>query len=278
MAAAMVHGNDRFSDEPTRLEEIQVNENATHEEEAGATSLLRAKLNRANLLTAAAAGVAIAAVPRMANAQTAAATESAQDIINIRVTNEFFGVTVLTAAIKNADQLGLNANGGLLLRVIQAALAEEQYHVDFLTAQGAKPLLTTFTVPDPRILTNPLVFFSTLEMLETLEIGMDMSATRQFSQMGQIMLAQAHYQIGGVEAEHRVLARAALAMLGQTAAVPPNNRAFELDVVYYLREAEAIMRQRGFFGGAGTPAPYPGREAALAAAGAVGAAVTDKTP
>lgn len=60
--------------------------------------------------------------------------------------------------------------------------------------------------------------------------------------------------------------------------VPPNNRAFETDIVYYLRDAVAIFQQRGFLGGSGQAVTYPGRDVALATAGAVGAAVTDKTP
>lgn len=255
-----------------------MNQDTASEGTNGLESLLQSRLSRGKLLAAAAAGVAIATVPRVTSAQTTTTPESVQDIINIRVTNDVFGVTFLVAAINNADQLGLKANGGMTLRVIQAALAEEQYHVDYLTSQGAKPTTTTFTIPDPKMLTDPVTFFSTVEFIETIEISMDMSATREFSEMGQVMLAQVAYQIGGTEAEHRVLARAALAMLGQQSDVPPNNRAFETDIVYYLRDAVAIFTQRGFFGGSGQALTYPGRDVALATAGAVGAAVTDKTP
>lgn len=259
-------------------EVAQVNQDTASEGPRGTQNILESHMSRGKLLTAATAGIALATIPHASGAQATPAPESVQDIINIRVTNEFFGVTFLTAAVNNADQLGLKANGGMALRVIQAALAEEQYHVDYLTTIGAKATTTTFTIPDPKMLTDPVTFFSTVEFIETIEISMDMSATREFSEMGQVMLAQVAYQIGGVEAEHRVLARAALAMLGQQDAVPPNNRAFETDIVYYLRDAVAIFKQRGFFGGSGQAVTYPGRDVALATAGAVGAAVTDKTP
>jgi hypothetical protein len=278
MRSTMARRNDRQEATQHILQEGPVSQHTIIEGTRGIEGLLQSRLSRGKLLTATAAGLAVAAIPHRAGAQTTAAPESVQDIINIRVTNEFFGVTLLTAAVKNADQLGLSANGGMLLRVIQAALAEEQYHVDYLTSQGAKPTTTTFTIPDPKILTDPLTFFSTVEFIETIEISMDMSATRQFSEMGQVMLAQVAYQIGGVEAEHRVLARAALALLGQQSDIPPNNRAFETDIVYYLRDAVAIFQQRGFLGGSGQAVTYPGRDVALAAAGTVGAAVTDKTP
>jgi hypothetical protein len=240
------------------------------------------QVSRAKVLATVGAGVAAMALPSVTRAQTTtAATETTQDIINIADTAEHLAVTVLTAAANSAltgsDPLGLKANGGLLLAVVQAALAEEQYHADFLEKNGAKPLTDTFTVPDPKILTDPVTFFSTIEAAETLFVGAYMAATREFSEMGNRTLAQYTYQIGGVEAEHRVLARAALALAGQDH-VPPNNLAFEMDVVYYVKDAAKMLTDLGFIGGKGTQVQYPGRAAALAAAGAQATNVTQQTP
>lgn len=239
---------------------------------------LRAQVSRAQILTAAGAGLAAAMAPRVVGAQTTPTTEATQDIINIADTAEHLAVTVLTAAVNNASTLGLTANGGVLLAVIQAALAEEQYHADFLEANGAKPLTDTFTVPDAKILTDAHTFFATIEAAETIFIGAYMAATREFSQMGNRALAQYAYQIGGVEAEHRVLARAAQFLIGDTSKSPPNNKAFSSDVVYKVADAATILTNLGFIGGTGTKVTYPGRAAALAAAGSVGAGLSDQKP
>lgn len=237
-------------------------------------------ISRSQLLAAAAAGVAVVAVPHGAEAQTPPATENPQDIINIRVTAEYFGVTFLSMAVKNQAQLGLNTviNNVKPLDAVQAALIAEQYHLDYLVSVGAKPLTTTFTIPDPKMLTDAVTFFSTVELIEVLEIGADMSATRQFSQLGNRMMAQVHYQIGATEAEHRVVARATLALLGQAADVPPNNKAFETDTAFYLADFLKMYTAQGFIGGSGMQVTYPGRDAALAAGGPMLALVTDKTP
>lgn len=201
-------------------------------------------------------------------------TENIGDIFNIASTAEVFAVTLLTAAVNNATTIGLK---GLILQTVQAALAEEQDHLDFLLAVGATPLTMTFTVPDPKILTDYTTFFSTLEGIEDLFIAAYMTATREFAELGQPTLAKFAYQIGGTEAEHRVVVRAALALNGNDH-TPPNNKGFETDLLLYVRDAATILTQLGFIGGKGTPAAYPGRAAALAAAGPMTAGVIQNTP
>lgn len=256
--------------------EPKVSDTSKSQWETGMRQYLTRQVSRAQWFATAGAGAAALALPSLAHGQTPT-TEATADILNIADTAEHLAVTVLTAAVGNASTLGLTANGGLLLDVVQAALAEEQYHADFLEANGAKPLTDTFTVPDPKILTDPITFFSTIEVAETLFIGAYMAATREFSQMGNATLAQYAYQIGGVEAEHRVLARAALALAGNDH-IPPNNKAFETDVVYYVKDAAAMLTSLGFIGGTGAKVTYPGRAAALAAAGQIGAGILDQEP
>ncbi|MDQ2740833.1 MAG: ferritin-like domain-containing protein [Chloroflexota bacterium] len=201
-------------------------------------------------------------------------TENIGDIFNIASTAEVFAVTLLTAAVNNATTIGLK---GLILQTVQAALAEEQDHLDFLLTLGATPLTMTFTVPDPKILTDYTTFFSTLEGIEDLFIAAYMTATREFAELGQPTLAKFAYQIGGTEAEHRVVVRAALALNGNDH-TPPNNKGFETDLLLYVRDAATILTQLGFIGGKGTAAAYPGRTAALAAAGPMTAGVIQNTP
>jgi hypothetical protein len=234
---------------------------------------LQGPMSRARLLAGVGAGVALAAVPSVAGAQTPA-TETVQDIINIADTAEHLAVTLLYGAVQNASTLGLN---GLVLDVVQAALAEEQYHADFLEAAGAKTLTDTFNVPDPKILTDFTTFFTTVETLEAAFIAAYMRASYEFSVMGNAQLAQYAMEIGGVEAEHRTLARAALALAG-TDNDPPNNLAFESDLFTSVADAAKALEMLGFIGGSGPAVTYPGRSAALSAAGAMATAVTNQTP
>ena len=63
-------------------------------------------------------------------------------------------------------------------------------------------------------------------------------------------LVRVALQTGGVEAEHRALARLAL---GEAV---PHNVAFEKAEFKDVREAEAALKKLGFIGGTGTPVNY----------------------
>lgn len=255
------------------------------------TGYLRARVSRAQALKAGFAGVAAAvALPAAANASTTGTgptygsaggtglsfpsvpqvpgvytPESVGAIANIAITAEFLAVTFLTAALGNKT-LNLASNP-LILAVVQAALTEEVYHADALASLGAKPLTTNFSVPDPAMLTDQKTFFSTLEVAESIFIGAYLAATREFAEQNQPFLVTAAAEIMGVEAEHRALARAALAILGNANDVPPNNKAFESSLFVYVRDAAAVLSDLGFLGNGAIKASYPGRDAALAAAG-----------
>lgn len=278
---------------------MNTDDKALHEETL--KQFLNSQLSRAGLLKAAGAGLAIAAVPGVAGAagtpvtgnpgsgrapyeefpffpQIASGrytTESPTTIGTVAVTAEALAVTLLTAAVGSGSQLNLT---GLVLATVQAALVEEFAHLKVLQSFGLTPITTTFTVPDPAILLSQRSFFSTLEVAENLFIAAYMTATREFAELGQPTLAKLAYQIGGTEAEHRVLVRAALALAGDATRVPPNNKAFETDLLLYVSDAATILTQLGFIGGAGFKYPYPGDAAAIAAAGPMFNAVIQKIP
>lgn len=253
---------------------------------------LKSSVSRAQMFKATAAGLLAASVPAAVladgsgrapttsfsffpNTSGTYSSESLQTITNTAVTAEYLAVTVLTAAVNNATQLGLN---GLLLATVQASLAEEYYHLSFLRdVVGATPATTTFTVPDPKILTDQVTFFSTLEVAENLFVAAYMTAVREFAELGQPTLSKIAYQIGATEAEHRVLVRAALALAGQDH-IPPNNKAFETDLLLYVADAAGILVKLGFIGGAGAQAAYPGDAAAKAAFAPIAGAVIQTTP
>src|SRR5919199_2179781 len=277
------------------------NQEEQSRDEAGMIEYLKARVSRAQMLKAAGASLAATALAGTVGADAVSAqavpsgggpagttqfpffpqvgpgqtyqTENLQDLLNITITGEYLAVTLLTTALGNATQLNLS---GLLLNVLQAALAEEQYHLDFFATLGGKPLFTSFSVPNAALLTNSGAFLSAAETAETVFVAHYMTLVREFAELGQPTLAKYAYQIGAVEAEHRALIRAALALAGSDH-IPPNNKAFETDMFLYARDTARVLTDLGFLTPNGT-IPYPGRATALAAAGAMATAVVQRTP
>jgi|SRR5579884_1109143 len=260
--------------------------------EEALTSYLKARVSRAQLLKASLAGAALAAIPAGARAAGTVpvkiefpyyppiksgsySPEGILDIFNITDTAEHLAVTFLTAGVNNASTIGLS---GVTLKIVQAALAEEVYHVQFLESAGASTLTDSFSVPDPKMLTDFTTFFQTIEVADTLFNAAYMTATREFAEIGQPTLAKYAYQIGSVEAEHRTLARTALALANNATDVPPNNKAFETDLFLYVRDAAAVLGDLGFLGTGSIKASYPGTAAGLAAAADMASAVIQQTP
>ncbi len=186
----------------------------------------------------------------------AGSCESVQDIINIAATAEAFAVTALGGALDNAanGKLALNAEQ---VQVIRAARAEEQAHYAFLTASGAKPLTTTFTVPDPRIVTDVPTFLKTLVTLEEAFIAAYIAAAQEFAVMRQPRLVQVALQIGAVEAEHRAGVRFYAIQAGVLTGTP-NDVAFEKAMFTTVGQAAAALQSLGFIGGTGPQITYPG--------------------
>jgi hypothetical protein len=262
-------------------------------QEASLTQYLRGSVSRAQLFKATALGLVAASVPTLAAAadspgggtagaipgrifsepyypQVSSGTyspESVATIFNTALTAEYLAVTVLTAAL-NSTALNLKSNA-VIQAAVQAALTEELAHLTFLRdGVGATPA----------ILTDQKTFFHTLEVAENLFIAAYMTATREFAEVGQPTLAKIAYQIGATEAEHRAVVRAALVLLGDPTGSPPNNKAFETDLLLYVHDAATILTQLGFIGGSGATASYPGDQAAIAAAGSEYSAVIQKLP
>ncbi len=186
----------------------------------------------------------------------AAGCESVQTIIDIAATAEAFAVTALGGALQNAanGQLGLNENHILH---IKAARAAEQAHFDYLTSAGAKPLTTTFTVPDEKIVTDVPTFLKTLVALEEAFIAAYLAAAQEFVVMGEGELAKVALQIGAVEAEHRAGVRFFAIEAGVLSGTP-NDVAFEKAMFTSVGEAAQLLKDLGFIGGNGPEITYPG--------------------
>lgn len=232
-------------------------------------------LRRVGLASAGALALGSAGILTQNKAFADGGSESVRDILNVAATAEALAVTVLYGAVSNADKLGLRRHLGTVgsvLDVVEAAMCEEQYHLDFLQSAGATPLLTTFSLPDPAILTDYNTFFQTIEAAEGIFIAAYMAATVEFANGGNGTLARYAYQIGGVECEHRVAARAAL---GEQ---PVNNKAFETPMFSAVSDAAALLGKLGFLSPtAGNSYPYPGAAAGHSGC-SVGGGVTQTTP
>ena len=187
-------------------------------------------------------------------AVAAAQSEEVTTIINIAATAEAMAVTLLGAAIAGAANY-TNADGskGLaapLVAVLKAAQSAEQAHYAYLTGAGAKPLTTTFNIPDPKIATDTLTLFKTLDALETAFISAYEAAANEFAMMGNAGLVKVALQIGAVEGEHRALAR-----LAQGDSLP-HNVAFESAQFATVGDAANALKSLGFIGGTGTAVTY----------------------
>lgn len=188
--------------------------------------------------------------------EAAGKSETVQEIIDIAATAEAFAVTALGGALEHAasGKLALNAEH---VRTLTAARAEEQAHYQFLTASGAHPLTTTFTIPDSRIVTDVPTFLRTLISLEEAFIAAYLAAAQEFARMGNARLAQVALQIGAVEAEHRAGLRFFAIQAGVLGGTP-NDVAFEKAMFTSVGGAADALKQLGFIGGSGTQINYPG--------------------
>jgi len=180
-------------------------------------------------------------------------SESVQDIVNVLATAESLAVTLYGSAIESANNDGYDTPlSEIQVRILDAARAEEQYHLDYLLAAKAEPLTQSFTIPDDAILTSYETLFGTLLQLETAFVAAYAAATRQFAVLKEIELVKVAYQAAATEAEHRVLANYALGKR------PPNNVAYEAALYGSVAEAAQGLTDLGFIGGGGTAIEYPG--------------------
>ncbi len=186
----------------------------------------------------------------------AAGRGSAQEIMNIAATAEAFSVTLLGMALQKAasGELALNAEQQQALR---AAQAQEQEHYAHLTRSGAKASTISFTMPDPRMLTDVPTFFKTLIALEEDSIALYLAAAQEFAMLGRAELAELSLAIASVEAAHRVHARAFAIEAGIITGLA-NDVAFQQAKFSSVGQAATALRESGFIGGSGIAVNYPG--------------------
>lgn len=216
--------------------------------------LTRAQLSRRVVLKGMGAlGAGAALAPFSGVRPTAAQTETIQDILNVTVTVEKFGVTFLGLGLESA------ANGNFdppipdpVIAIVVAARAQEQAHLDFFESLGGQSQTDTFTIPDPALLTDPAAFFGAVEAEETREVAAQIAAMTAFTALSRPDLVKVSFQYAAEEAEHRVLANYA------AGARPPNNLGFAPALYTNTSEIITELQEIGLIGGSGPAATYPG--------------------
>lgn len=182
----------------------------------------------------------------------AAGAESLQDILNATATVERFGVTFLGAGIESAEQGRFNQPWPqLVLDVVKAARAQEQFHLDFYEGLGGRALVDTFTIP-PAALTDFNTFFSAIVEQEAVEVAGQIAAMQTFVALGRPDLVKVSFQYAAEEAEHRVLAN------HTRGARPAADNAFAPMMFATAGQMLDNMRQRGLIGGSGRAVAFPG--------------------
>lgn len=175
----------------------------------------------------------------------AQSNETVANIINIAATAEALAVTLTGAVIAGASKYdGGKGLSPMLVTWVKGIQAEEQAHYQYLTAAGAKPLTTTFTVPQnlAGITNDSATLLKFVVAAETIFIGAYTAAAQEFSDLKQPALSKVALQIAGVEAEHRVLANYG------TGAMPPNNVGFESAPYASVGDAAAAVKNLGLLG------------------------------
>ncbi len=179
---------------------------------------------RRMLARAGALAVGGAIVPLTATGTAAAAVRgggSLRQFLNFTVTQEQFGVTAVTAAIRKAP----GTPSEQFVPVLRAAVTTEFTHVQALKAIGAQPLTSKFWIPDA-VFDGGVGLFTSLAVVEAIEVSLYLVGITAFTDRSNGFGARLCAEALGTEAEHRVLARFAASQLGAPTA-PPNNVGFE---------------------------------------------------
>lgn len=269
-----------------------MNEDASNAYAEAIKTHLDRQVSRARLLLGAGAGLAggllpvrtyahafgtgnswMPSFPFFPKVKGAYASEAIMDILDALSTASHLRATFIANNI-NAGRVAPIPNeppgSQLALRIAQADAAIEQYHIDFWGSLGATPVTTTFT----RAPADP----ATLEARQHVHVAMYLAAVREFTELGQPTLAKWAFQAGAIEAEDRALFRILQVLGGNKAGNPPNNKAYETELLLYVRDALDVFKALGVIGGSGQPLTYPGRDAVLAAAGPMATAVVQRVP
>jgi hypothetical protein len=163
-----------------------------------------------------------AVVTEAANAARIGDRQSRQEVLDFLVTEEQLGVTFVSAAVEN----GPGTPSAEFLPVLRNAVTTEFHHVEALEDVGGRPLTTRYWFPDAAFDGGGVGLFSTLEIVETVEISLYLIGVSTFARAGEEFGARLCAEAMGTEAVHRALVRFAQGQLGKDVGVP-NDVGFE---------------------------------------------------
>lgn len=207
--------------------------------------------------------MATSIVTAAAHAATSGTDHGLQEVLDFLVTEEQLGVTFVAAAIERAA----GTPSAAFLPVLRNAVTTEFHHVEALKHAGGQPLTTRYWFPDAAFGDGGVGLFSTLEIVETVEISLYLIGVSAYARAGAEQGARLCAEAMGTEAVHRALVRFAQGQLGRDVGVP-NDVGFEnfdWPTVARVRDAlEGLGIGYGARGrGAGRFYDYPGDPIAL---------------
>lgn len=221
--------------------------------EAQGTTAGGGDLTRRTALGRAAVGLAAAGgVGAFGQAVAGATGQSGHRVLSFIITQEQFGVTFLTEAVRRAP----GTPSAQFLPVLKAANTTEFDHVRGLRGLGARPIVSRFWIPDAAFGAGGAGLFASIEAVETIELSMYLIGVTAFTRRRQAFGARLCAEAMATESEHRVLARFAKGAIGGQMLVP-NNISF---APYNLRTVAAVQRAAEALGiGYGEQGATPGR-------------------
>ena len=191
-------------------------------------------------------------VTQTAKAASTGDKESRREVLDFLVTEEQLGVTFVSAAIQNAPGTPSEA----FLPVLRNAVTTEFHHVEALKDAGGEPLTTKYWFPDAAFGDGGVGLFSTLEVVETIEISLYLIGVSAFARAGEDFGARLCAEAMGTEAVHRALVRFAQGQLGKDVGTP-NDVGFENFDWPTVPSVRAALEQLGI--GYGWASDQPGR-------------------
>jgi hypothetical protein len=175
-----------------------------------------------------------------------------KEVLDFLVTEEALGVTFVTAAVQNAPGTPSEA----FLPVLQNAVTQEFHHVEALKEAGGAQLTTSYWFPDAAFDAGGVGLFSTLEVVETVEISLYLLGVSAYARAGEDFGARLCAEAMGTEAVHRALVRHAQNELGSPAGVP-NDVGFENFDWQSVKAVRDALEELGI--GYGVETGQPGR-------------------
>src|ERR1700753_3278239 len=116
-----------------------------------------------------------------ARAAHAGTDHGLREVLDFLVTEEQLGVTFVTGALERAKGTPSEA----FVPVLRNAVTTEFHHVEALKKAGGSPLTTKYWFPDAAFDGGGVGLFSTLEVVETIEISLYLIGVSAFAKAGE---------------------------------------------------------------------------------------------